>query len=132
MGDFNFKELNWNKYTTTVGENQLATLFLECVRDTFLYQNVKQPTGFREDQAPSTLDLIFTNEESMLDNLKVSAGLDKTDHQILLFDSNCYISLSECKSRKYTFFKGNYNEMNKKLSSYNWNDLFSGMSLANL
>ena len=67
----------------------------------------------------------------MLENLKVSAGLGKSDHQILLFDFNCYISLNECKSKKYNFFKGNYNEMNKKLSSYNWNDLFSGMSLIN-
>lgn len=125
MGDFNFKEVNWNECTTTVGEDHIATLFLECVRDTFLYQHVKQPTRFREDQEPSTLDLIFTNEENMLENLKVSAGLGKSDHQILLFDFNCYINLNECKSEKYNFFQGNYNEMNKKLSSYNWNDLFS-------
>ena len=41
MGDFNFKEVNWNECTTTVGEDHIATLFLECVRDTFLYQHVK-------------------------------------------------------------------------------------------
>ena len=131
MGDFNFNELYLNECTTTVGEDHIATLFLECVRDTFLCQNVKQPSRFREDQEPSTLDLIFTNDENMLDNLKASAGLGKSDHQILLFDFNCYISLNECKSKKYTFFKGNYIEMSKKLSSYNWNDLFRGMSLTN-
>jgi hypothetical protein len=35
MGDFNFKEIDWERNSTNVGSNHLTTKFLEMVRDTF-------------------------------------------------------------------------------------------------
>ena len=40
MGDFNFKEINWWDMNTTVSELQIASQFLECVRDSYLFQHV--------------------------------------------------------------------------------------------
>jgi len=43
--------------------------FLDCFRDSFLWQHVTQPTRFRGDQTANILDLIMTNEESMIDDI---------------------------------------------------------------
>ena len=32
MDDFNLREIDWNNCTTTVGEDHVATIFLECIR----------------------------------------------------------------------------------------------------
>ena len=37
MGDFNLREIDWNNEETSVGEDHLATIFLESVRNTYLH-----------------------------------------------------------------------------------------------
>jgi hypothetical protein len=46
----------------------MATKFLDIVTDSFLIQNVKHPTRIKGENNPSILDLIFTDEEGMIDN----------------------------------------------------------------
>jgi hypothetical protein len=76
VGDFN----------TNVGPEHLASKFLESVRDTYLYQHVKQATRYRGDNQPSLIDLILTNEEEMIDNVVCNAPLGNSDHEILEFN----------------------------------------------
>lgn len=75
MGDFNFREINWETTETTVGENHLVTVFLEGVKDTFFFQHVSHPTRFREGNEPSIVDLVLTNEENMIENIDYLTGL---------------------------------------------------------
>ena len=65
-GDFNVKEIDWGSQTTSTGEEHIATQFLEIVRDSYLIQHVKEATRHRGTDRPSTLDLVFTNEEGMI------------------------------------------------------------------
>lgn len=44
MGDFNFKEVDWNRSCTTVNESHVLSKLLECVKDCFLFQHVSEPT----------------------------------------------------------------------------------------
>ena len=67
MGDFNMKEINWEQGDTSVSEDHIATLFLENIRDCYLFQHVHEPTRYRHDNTPSILDLVLTNEEDMVD-----------------------------------------------------------------
>ena len=60
MGDFNHRNINWKDMTTNVGENHVASVVLECIRDTYLYQHVRYPTRVRENNEPSTLGLVLT------------------------------------------------------------------------
>ena len=60
--------VDWNNINSTEKETHTSKLFLECLRDSFLYQHVKEPTWYRFQNIPSILDLIFTNEESMVIN----------------------------------------------------------------
>jgi len=47
LGDFNFKEIDWESNSTKVGPNHLTTKFIEMVRDTYLSQHVTKKTRFR-------------------------------------------------------------------------------------
>jgi hypothetical protein len=44
-----FKEIDWENNNTNVGPEHLASKFLESVRDTYLYQHVKQATRYMGD-----------------------------------------------------------------------------------
>ena len=123
MGDFNFKEINWWEMNTTVSELHIASQFLECVRDSYLFQHVTTPTRYREGNVSSVLDLIFTNEEEMVTDLEFLPGLGKSDHLVLAFKLNCYTveEQNKCKTEKLNFFKGDYNKERDQLSLIDWN-----------
>ena len=69
-GDFNFPEVNWQNYTTTESENGISFRFIEKIRDGFLHQHVMEATRFRGNSATNTLDLIFTSDDSIIDNIR--------------------------------------------------------------
>ena len=121
VGDFNFKEIDWENNNTNVGPEHLASKFLESVRDTYVYQHVKQATRYRGDNQPSLLDLILTNEEEMIDNVVHNAPLGNSDHEILEF--NFKLGRNEntrSNQQSLRFFKGNYDEINRLLANIDW------------
>ncbi|MES9881396.1 MAG: reverse transcriptase domain-containing protein [Sedimenticola sp.] len=130
MGDFNFKEINWENYMTTVGELHMATQFLECIKDCFLFQHVQQPTRLRAGNIPSILDLVLTNEEDMLENIDYLPGLGLSDHLVLQCVFNCYIDTNSNISSRLNFHKGNYGAIDNELSQLQWGELMGGMSLS--
>ena len=94
-------EINWESNTTTVGEDHKATKFVQCIRDTFWFQHVKHPTRLGQGKEPSVLNLIFSNEENMVEKVNFLSSLGKSDHLVLTFNLVCYTipdSKSEQKS----------------------------------
>lgn len=83
----------------------------------YLTQHVTQPARFRDNQNDSFLDLIFTNEELMIDSLEYLSSLGASDHLVLLFNYVCYIPLDTTGPPKYNFFKGDYVAMREALGS---------------
>ena len=77
MGYFNYGDINWKSGTTPSELTNPATAFRETLRDMYLYQHVNEPTHYRAQQHPNTLDLIITNEEGMVDNLSLSAPVER-------------------------------------------------------
>ena len=93
-GDFNYREINWQNLDTSVSTEHDASIFLENIRYTYLTQHVFNPTRYRDNQQDSCLDLKFTNEDLMIDNLQYHSSLGASDHLVvLLFDFICYIAL---------------------------------------
>ena len=86
VGDFNMKEIDWTNETTPASENHISSLFLETVRDSFLFQQVSKPTRMREHENDSLLDLILTNEENMVEDLQYLPPSRKSDHLVLDFN----------------------------------------------
>ena len=130
LGDFNIKEIDWNNMSSAENENHIATQFLECIKDCFLFQHVREPTRYRSQNVPSILDLILTNEENMVGKLQYKPGLGKSDHLVLEFTYNCYIRSNESPPKKLNFFKGNYKQINEKLQENDWEQELHGLSLS--
>ena len=123
VGDFNLPEINWSTCTTTSNnmENKNNT-FMECIRDHYLFQHVTIPTRGRGNQNPNILDLILTNEENMVSDLEHLSPLGHSDHAILRFKFNCYLTKSPTIATKYNYNIGNYEAMNKEMNEVKWEE----------
>ena len=123
MGDFNFPKINWS--SLSCNGDEASSNFLECVRDNFLYQHVREFTRTRVNSEPSMLDLIFTNEEDMVQDVHYLSPLGHSDHCVIQFTFRCYFDPCTNVIRKYNFFKGNYVGMSQRLDC-NWETLLQG------
>ena len=119
-GDFNHPSLNWRDSTSPTDVNHPASLFMEAVRDSFLVQHVTEPTHYRGDNTPNTLDLIFTNESGMLDCLKYMAPIGKSHHSSLKMDFCCYTNASNTSKDRHIYDKGDYHSMREMMRSREW------------
>ena len=122
VGDFNIKHIDWENDSSATNENHMASVFLECVRDSFMIQHVREPTRYRNEEQPNILDLIFTNEEGMISDLKYCEPIGNSDHVTLLFN---LLTGSEDKHeirQTLRYFKGDYDAINFVLESIKWED----------
>ena len=62
-------------------------------------------TRYRGGFEPSLLDLVFTNEENMIESINHMSGLGKSDHLQLEFIFNCYTEITQTLVTKLIFFK---------------------------
>jgi hypothetical protein len=108
VGDFNHPEIDWADGSSPGDGNHPASLFLESVRDSFVIQNISKPTHFRGKQTPNILDLVFTSEESMIDELRHEAPFGKSHHKSLFFSVKCCAEKTLRKRERLNFAKGNY------------------------
>ncbi|PKU34027.1 glycerol kinase [Limosa lapponica baueri] len=77
MGDFNHRNICWRD--NTAGRKQYRR-FLECVDDNFLLQVIEEPT-----RRGAMLDLVLTNKEGMMGNVKLKGSLGCSDHEMVEF-----------------------------------------------
>ena len=89
MGDFNYGQIDWDKGVVPDPDDSDDKIFYEKTQDLLLYQHVDVPTRFRDGCTPSMLNLIFSTEELMVNNLEVRSPLGKSDHAVLIWDFIC-------------------------------------------
>ena len=98
-----------------VGRN----IFLSTLYDNFLFQNIEFTTRYRENQKPSLLDLVITNEEHTILNIHSGEPLGKSDHIVLTFDYCCQLEVPVASyiiiATQYLYDKGDYESMNEEL-----------------
>ena len=128
VGDFNYKAINWNSWTTTNGDDSHEANFIEAARDSFLHQHVENPTRRRGANEPSVLDLVFSNETMQVSEIKHNPPLGKSDHDVLTFDFQCYIDCSKQKER-LCYNKGNYSSMRESLINSGWVNEFETIAV---
>ena len=87
VGDFNFKEIKWGVIDITVNKNHVASVFLEAVKDTYLFFNMQK----RLPDIEPIPDLVLTDRVSDLEYLP---GLCKSDHVGLNITYNCFIEVT--------------------------------------
>jgi hypothetical protein len=130
VGDFNHPEIDWADESSPRDGNHPASLFLESVRDSFLIQNITKPTHFRGKQTPNILDLVFTSEESMIDELRHEAPLGKSHHQSLFFSIKCCAEKTLRKRERLNFAKGDYDKLREAVNAANISDCIKDMNVA--
>ena len=119
VGDFNFSKINWSSMSTREPGNSIDSKFFETIYDCFLHQHVNQPTRVRGRNEPSLLDLILTNEEFQVSDIKHVSPLGASDHNVIAFKFNCYIDTVP-NSTKYLYHKADFEAMKNSLSESNW------------
>ena len=78
VGEFNFPDICW-KYNAV--QRKQSRRFLECMEDdSFLTQLVREPT-----RGGALLDLLFTNSEGLLGDVKAGDCLGQSDHETVEF-----------------------------------------------
>ncbi len=123
-GDFNYPEIDWKNWHTTKNDSHRASKFLKAIQDTFWFQHTLQPTRYRENQTPSLIDLVLTSEEDMITNIQYLPPLGKSDHIIMIMDTNLDITDKDY-SMRYAYDKGNYEEIMNNLGKINWTEVLS-------
>ena len=129
MGDFNYLEIDWIRECSNVGVNHQATKFMEGVRDTFIMQqHVEHPTHRRGNHQANTLDLIFSNEQGMVDNVEHNPPIGKSHRVVLQWRINCYCELQIIQKESIQYHRGDYEGFNEYLSQQVWS-LMDGKSV---
>ena len=77
MRDFNYRDICWK---TCSAKNEKSNKFLTCLADNFISQKVEGAI-----RGSACLDLILTNREELVDEVKVVGALGSSDHVILDF-----------------------------------------------
>ena len=118
IGDFNLPKLLKDGIST----NWETALFREGFEELFLTQHVLQPTRFDE-----ILDLILTNNESLLGDVVLGESLGNSDHVIIRFSIKC--QFKRMSGRLYfapNFAKGDYEAIRLFLGRIEWTRILEG------
>ena len=124
MGDFNFPAIKWQEGYVAAGSNSISSRFFDLSNDLFLIQHVNCNTRFRDNQEPSLLDLVFTNDDCFIDNIDVLPPLGKSDHVALnwIFHCSSEIDFSSGLIDRLSYDKADYQEMNDFFHAVDWED----------
>jgi len=75
VGDFNHPDINWEDHTA---RHTQSRRFLQSIDDNFLMQVVEEPT-----RKGSLLDLVLTNKEGLVEDVKAGGSLGCSDHEMV-------------------------------------------------
>ncbi|KAL3266493.1 hypothetical protein HHI36_010663 [Cryptolaemus montrouzieri] len=89
---------------------------MDFVHNSNLYQLVTEPTRFRINNLPSTLDLIFTNDTHVLTDHKVGKPIGISDH------SQFNLERSSFGDNISSYEVINYDIINRLLTNTNWDE----------
>ena len=95
VGDFNYKEIDWNLGMSQASDGHYTHKFVSTIHDCFLTQHVLTPTHHMPNKTPSILDLVFSSEENMISDLRHHPPLGNSHHDCLSFDVRCYIDIPQ-------------------------------------
>ena len=119
IGDFNYKQIDWETCYTPKNEHSNEQMFINCIQDVYWNQHITKPTRYREGEEPSTLDLVFTNEEAMIQQVSHQSPLGKSDHSVLLINFQIKHTANFTPRTIHCYDKGDYESMRNDLN-INW------------
>ena len=132
MGDFNYAGIDWEHMIIEGGRD--AQLFHENALDNLLVQHVNFNMRHRVNNNPSRLDLIFTNEDEMIENITSEAPIGLSDHVGISFELvlSTNIIRQRHEANTLNFGKSDYEQMNAVFKAINWTDIFKNKAVESM
>jgi hypothetical protein len=126
-GDFNFPYVEWDKEGTSHVKgtvNSPGANFIRLLNDEFLVQNVFEPT-FRQanGEQKNVLDYVITDIEERITGLETGPPLGTTQqaHLSITWEFKCnYQQSVRSNFKKFVYVKGDYEKLNREISSVDW------------
>ena len=127
IGDFNLNKINWTpdpELPATISVDSAEYKFIECIRDSFLYQHLTEPTRYREGNRPTCDDLLFSTYENNVSDITYDAALGRSDHLTITCTLNTNLQPKKNNKVIYNYNKGNYTKM-KTILEKDWETLLA-------
>ena len=131
VGDFNLNKIVWTpepELPQLVNEDSAEYKFVECVRDTFMYQHITEPTRYREGNRPTLDDLLFSSYENNISELMYEAPLGKSDHVSITCCLNTDLKPGSFKKATNNYNKADYSKM-KTMLAKDWDTLLNNKTV---
>lgn len=126
VGDFNFREINWENESCGGTDENKARKFLNCIQKNYLSQFVRFPTHKRADQNPTLIDLVIANDPDFVLDLQHHAPFGASHHEVLTFVLDYIVSSNDLKpTEKHLLDKGDYVSMRKEVGEVDWDNLLN-------
>ena len=127
VGDVNVPNISWiNGSGALKGLPRSLCLekdLVQTLNDNFWHQHINFNTRFREHQEPSCLDLVITNDPSIVETLNQGTPLGKSDHITLRIHLRLHPSITPFTRDKFNFNRGDYAGFNNALKCTDWDQL---------
>lgn len=121
VGDINLSDLQWKGSDRSASSKSLK--FVDTFKESFLTQHVDQPTHFRPDCQPTTIDLVLTSHDEVISDICYEAPLGKSHHLTLSFDVDCSTTKGATVKRP-NYNAADYNKMRTELRETDWSTLY--------
>ena len=117
-GDFNLPLIEWNLNQCLDSELSFSYRFLNEVEDLGIFQHIRRSTRYRGQQN-SCLDLVFTNEENMVNEVTELPPLGKSDHICQQWSLIvCETLFKNTNTLKHNYKKANWAEIKKDIARF--------------
>lgn len=118
MGDFNYPDICW---TTNMARHVRSRQFLQCIEDNFLMQVVEELT-----RGGPLLDLILTNKEGLVKEVKAGGSLGCSDHEMVEFEILSGGSKAKSRIATLDFRRANFDLLWDLLGAIPWARVLEG------
>ena len=110
-GDGNFKCIDWHHMLCSLSENSKEFAFLETLKDAYFEQHIKEPTRGRGSDTPSTLDVMITKSDDVLEDVSIEAPLGKSDHAIIKASLLCNYTPKPITKTRFLYEQADYKKL---------------------
>lgn len=112
MGDFNYPDICWESLS---GKTHGSTKFLSSLADNFICQKVEKKT-----RGSAILDLILTNKEEMVEEVRVAGTLGCSDHAIIEFYITKGGRPEKTQTSRLDFRRADFDGLRRRVGSIHW------------
>ena len=124
MGDFNHRDVDWKRWQSDSSKGQE---FLEIMSELFLTQDVNQET-----RGSNILDLVFSSESGLVEDLEICSPVSNSDHNGLLFKIGIDLKTEIVTKEIFNYNQADFESINYALRGIDWDEKFISKNLNNM